>query len=608
MMRAMSALDDARPNDDPRLTSSSEALYKTLVEQMPAVVYVDTCERNPRTLYLGPSAVEMFGRPGADFLEDPTLWIDGVHPDDRDRIEAAWDDAVATDARFDEEYRWVRPDGSVVWLRDTSLVVRDEGVARFRQGVLFEITQSKAIEDELRSSEARYRTLVEQIPAIVYQVAPDDDRRTLWVSPAVEDALGYTRFEWLDQPDMWMELLHPDDREPTLAVYDEHNTTGAPWSREYRLIASDGRAVWFRDVARLIRDDGGSPRYWLGVQLDVTEQKQIETELRLARDDLEVRVQERTAALEEANAFMAIEIGERRRVEGELRAAEHRYRTLAEQLPAVTYVWSVRPDGESTNYYTSPRIEQLLGFTVDEWHQGFDFWMSRLHPDDRGRVVAATLRSESTGEPFDEEYRYLDKRGEIVWVLDQATLLERDADGRPSLLQGVMIDITARKDAERRTSEAETAYRTLIEQIPAITYVEIPSADPTESRLAYVSPQAERIIGRSVHELIDDPGHFGRVLHPEDRERIIAANEEANTSGQPFDEEYRIVRDDGRVVWLHSRAQLVRDPEGRAAYWHGVALDVTAQREAEASLRDLEERYRMLSGRLAVGDEGSAGR
>jgi PAS domain S-box-containing protein len=111
-----------------------------------------------------------------------------------------------------------------------------------------------------------------------------------------------------------------------------------------------------------------------------------------------------------------------------------------------------------------------------------------------------------------------------------------------------------------------------------------------------------------VHELIDDPGHFGRVLHPEDRERIIAANEEANTSGQPFDEEYRIVRDDGRVVWLHSRAQLVRDPEGRAAYWHGVALDVTAQREAEASLRDLEERYRMLSGRLAVGDEGSAGR
>jgi PAS domain S-box-containing protein len=608
MMRTMSAPQDGHTADDPRLTSSSEALYKTLVEQMPAVVYVDTCERNPRTLYLGPSALEMFGRPATDFFDDPLLWIDGVHPDDRERIETAWDDAVATDARFDQEYRWVRPDGSVVWLRDTSLVVRDDdGIPRFRQGVLFEITQSKAVEDEVRSSEARYRILVEQIPAIVYQVAPDDDRRTLWVSPAVEDALGYTRFEWLDQPDMWMELLHRDDREPTLAVYDEHNATGAQWNREYRLIASDGRAVWFRDVARLIRDDDGSPRYWLGVQLDITEQKQVEMDLRLARDDLERRVHERTAALEEANAFMAIEIGERRRVEEELRAAEHRYRTLAEQLPAVTYVWAVQPDGESVNYYTSPRIEQLLGYTLEEWHQGFDFWMSRMHPDDRARVVAATLRSERTGERFDEEYRYLDKRGEIVWVLDQATLLERDENGRPSLLQGVMVDITARKDAERRTSEAETAYRTLIEQIPAITYVEIPSDDPTESRLAYVSPQAERIIGRSVQELMDDPGHFGRILHAEDRERIIAANHGSNTSGQPFDEEYRIVRDDGRVVWLHSRAQLVRDPEGRAPYWHGVALDITAQREAEASLRDLEARYRTLSGRIAVADDASTG-
>ncbi|RPJ12953.1 MAG: hypothetical protein EHM22_05500, partial [Actinobacteria bacterium] len=130
---------------------------------------------------------------------------------------------------------------------------------------------------------------------------------------------------------------------------------------------------------------------------DITELKAVEAELRTARDELEQRVAERTAELEEANALMSLEIGERRRAEADLRTAEHRYRLLAEQIPAVTYIREFnRPDGEPPQYYTSPRIEQLLGYTVDEWLSTEDFWMSRLHPDDRTGVLAATLRSETT--------------------------------------------------------------------------------------------------------------------------------------------------------------------------------------------------------------------
>src|SRR3954469_15244645 len=100
MMPTVAMPDECRAVADPRLMSSSEALYKTLVEQMPAVVYVDTCERNPRTLYLGPSAREMFAAPETGFVDAALLWIDGVHPDARERIEETWDDADATDARF----------------------------------------------------------------------------------------------------------------------------------------------------------------------------------------------------------------------------------------------------------------------------------------------------------------------------------------------------------------------------------------------------------------------------------------------------------------------------------------------------------------------------
>lgn len=456
------------------------------------------------------------------------------------------------------------------------------------------------------SSEDLYRTLVEQVPAVVYVVAPDDDRRTLYASSQVERALGYSREEWLEQPDIWMELLHPDDREPTLAAHDEHNLTGEPWSREYRLIASDGRAVWFRDVATLVRDAEGRPLYWQGVQLDITELKHVEEELRSSRDELEVRVAERTAELEEANALMSLEIGERRRAEEELRKTELRYRVLTEQIPAVAYVWSVDPHDDPP-FYISPRIEQLLGYTVEEFQTDPDFWISRLHPDDRQRVVAASMRSETTGEPFSIEYRFLHKDGHVVWVLDEAMLLERDEAGKPRTLQGITLDITARKAAEARATEADERYRTLVEQIPAITYIEIPSADAAdESRLLYLSPQTRGIVGYTAEELIADPMHFRRMLHPDDRDWVISMNLRCERTGEPFDAEYRVIAKDGTVVWLHSKATLVRDGAGTPSFWHGVSMDVSALHRAEEHARELESRYERLASRV-TGSQGSGG-
>jgi PAS domain S-box-containing protein len=709
--------------------------YRGLVEQVPAVVHVHTNEPSPRTVYVSPQCEPVLGWRPDEVIADRDLWMRAVHPDDRERVLREWARAIRQQDRFESEYRWIRPGGDVIWIRDGRVPVRDErGDPPTWHGVLQDVTGSKVAEEALRQSASHYRFLVENVPAVVYMVAPDDDRRTLYVSPQVERALGYTRKEWLDQPDIWMELLHPDDREPTLAELDRHNETGEPWSREYRLMASDGRAVWFRDVANLVADEDGRASHWLGVQLDVTELKLVEQELRAARDELERRVQERTAELEEANELMALEIHERRRAEEELRATEHRYRTLAEQIPAVTYIWQLdHDDGAEPHFYTSPRIEQMLGFTVEEWNHPADFWMSRLHPDDRTAVIAASLRSEATGEPFAMDYRYLHKAGHIVWVHDEAVLLSHQPDGRPAVFQGVMMDITARKEAESRAldtelryrslaeqfpaiiyvhdletdeltyaspqltrmlgytredwrttdrwlecvhpddrsrvaefaatlgvdgrpyaieyrvlhrdgtvrwvrdqgvilsrdrvgrpselqglvldvsptrraerdrRDAEIRYRSLVEQMPAITFIELPGGAPDEAHFTYVSPQVERVVGRSAEELIADPGHFGRMLHPEDRERVIAANARATATGEPFDEDYRIVRDDGGVVWLHSRSTLIRDDDGRPLFWHGLAIDVTEQRRAEASLRELEERYRQLEGLIARADPG----
>jgi PAS domain S-box-containing protein len=596
------------PADGPHaegLFESFEALYRALVEQVPAVVYIDSDEQRPDSLYISPQSERIFGYPPSAYLARPELWRDNTHPEDRPIVAEAWAAARANGEAFQCEYRIRHRDGGWLWVRDGAVPVRGPaGEIRAWQGVMHDVTARKEAEQALRGTEEKYRALVENMPAVVYLVAPDDDRRTLYVSPQVERALGYPRGEWLDQPDIWMELLHPDDREPTLAAHDAANETGQPWSREYRLIASDGRAVWFRDVATLVRDLDGRALHWQGVQLDITELKRAEEELRRARDDLELRVQLRTHELEEANEMMGLEIAERRRAEEEHRAAERKYRMLAEQIPAVTYVWEV---GQVTDQivYTSPQIERLLGYTPQEWGAP-DLWISRLHPDDRTRVMADTLRSQTTGDSFSAEARYLAKDGRIVWVLDEAVLLDRDQAGRPKTFHGVLVDITARKEAEAsaraaesKATMAEARYRALVEQIPAMTFIEMPSpGDPRSSHLTFVSPQSEPILGYTPQQLIDDPEHLARMLHPDDRDRVLAANEHSERTGEPFDQEFRVLAKDGRLVWIHSQALLVTDESGAPRFWHGVALDITARKDAEESLRELEDRYQAVLGRL----------
>src|SRR6266496_5145979 len=115
------------------------------------------------------------------------------------------------------------------WSSDVCSSDLDEGSRTHWQGVLVDITDRVRAERKLATTEARYRALVEGIPAVVYEMGLDDHRRTLYASPHIEALFGYKRGEWLDQQDIWMELLHPDDREIELAAHDLHSSTGEPW-------------------------------------------------------------------------------------------------------------------------------------------------------------------------------------------------------------------------------------------------------------------------------------------------------------------------------------------------------------------------------------------
>ncbi|MEX2416781.1 MAG: ATP-binding protein [Actinomycetota bacterium] len=132
----------------------------------------------------------------------------------------------------------------------------------------------------LSGAEARFRALVERIPAVVYTDALDDKGTTVYISPQVESLLEYPLEEWNANPGLWFEALHPDDRDEVFDEYMRRRETGEPWTMEYRMIARGGRVVWIREDDVIARDWNGEPVAVQGVMFDITAQKQAEEQLK----------------------------------------------------------------------------------------------------------------------------------------------------------------------------------------------------------------------------------------------------------------------------------------------------------------------------------------
>jgi diguanylate cyclase (GGDEF)-like protein/PAS domain S-box-containing protein len=137
------------------------------------------------------------------------------------------------------------------------------------------------VPSEAQEIERRYRTLVEQLPLVVYVDALDEGSSNIFTSAQIEPLLGYSVEEWRDDPDLFLRTLHPGDRDRVLAAHARTHRTHEPLRLEYRLIARDGRVVWVRDDGVIVLDDGGEPLYLQGYLLDITAERELQEQLRL---------------------------------------------------------------------------------------------------------------------------------------------------------------------------------------------------------------------------------------------------------------------------------------------------------------------------------------
>lgn len=517
----------------------TQARYRALVEQIPAILYIDSISGDEPAIYVGPQIEPILGITQEEWLGTGDAWVSHMHPDEAKAAGeeyAAWMESGDWSPKV-QEYRMIRADGRTVWIRDEFKLVRDpDGGPPVVQGVMYDITEQKAAMDKMAEAEEKFRTLVEELPVAVYQEDFETaDVSSFYVSPQIERILGYppARFE---EPGFWETVIFDEDRDRVLAADRFTNEQGSAFDVEYRMVGASGDVVWIQDQAILVRDATGKPLFWQGLWEDVSAEH---------------------ASREQ------------------LAEAEERFRRLVEQVPAVIYTDAIDENGTTT--YISPRILDLLGFTPEQWIQNTASWFDALHPDDKDRAWEEYEEGRDSGAPWALEYRMRRVDGDYRWIREE-DMVVTDSTGVARMVQGVMYDITERKEAEEAAAQAETKYRAIIEQIPAITYLD--PVDEDELSL-YVSPQIQSILGCSQEMYVEVPSWWSDHLHPEDKDRVWEAYERARDHGEAMVQEYRMIRDDGRLVWIREEAATLFDEKGKPWLVQGLMHDITERKVAE---------------------------
>ncbi len=389
---------------------------------------------------------------------------------------------------------------------------------------LHDITQSKEMESALRESEVKYRTLVENSPGIMYRFS--EKAGGFFISPRVEEVLGYTADYLMAHPFTWYQSIHPEDREEVDRALSEVKQGAAAFDIEYRIRDKKGRWHWFRDRSIGIIDTEG------GVIIE----------------------------------GLAADITDRKTAEQDLKASEAKFRTLfhGAAIP-LCYV-----DSHGAMVDINAKFTQVFGYTATDIPTLEDWWTA-AYPDPayRKKVIAAWEASVEAAEADHTdiqpgEYQVTCKNGEVRDVIISGTAF----DGQ---FLATFIDLTDLKQAEERFEN----FFNLVSDMLCIADI--------NGRFRRVNPAARDILGYSVNELLEKP--FLEFVHPEDREKTLQVIQDHLEQGRDvINFQNRYICKNGSVKWLEWTAH----PDLDRGVSFSVARDCTERMNMENALKESE--------------------
>jgi PAS domain S-box-containing protein len=421
------------------------------------------------------------------------------------------------------------------------LTERARALEKMTQELEVQIAERKQVEETLRENAERLHLAIQ-----IAQIGTWDwDATTGQVSSG-----GVPLFPLFGQAlqtyEGFFERIHPDDREHVGQAMAFSVVESKPYNVEFRVVHPvDGTVCWISAGGQMYRDENGKPVRMIGVAQDITERKQAEERL----------AQERALL-----------------------------RTLIDNLPDYVYVRDV----ENRFLLGNLALAQIMGAKSPEELVGktdYDYFSRELadefHADD--------MRVMQTGQPLvNKEEATTKPQEDRNWILTTKVPL-RDPQGEIIGLVGIGRDITERKRMESALLESRGRLDDILKSLQAVVW----SARPDTFEPLFVNQAIEKIFGYPPYEFFEDPAFWLKVVHPEDRERL-EEQRQALVSAGSHEIEFRIIRSDGEVIWLHDRAQAIRDEHGQIVRVDGITSDITARKRAEEQLNEERNLLRTL--------------
>ena len=479
-----------------------------------------------------------------------------------------------------------------------------------------DVTERRLMETSLRESEERYRTLVDQIPDIVYI----DDisagaSKTQFVSPYIEQMLGFTPEEWIAGGyELWKECLHPEDRERVLAEYENAIQNDKMLNCEYRLSSKDGQIVWVMDRATLLHDEEDKPRSLHGMIHDITAQMKVETEIKQRVSELET--------LHE-NGLLISGLLEPKKI------AQALVEVLEQKLDwhhVAIRQYHLESDHLELLALNQPGLSKAqmkkqvkhLNESIRTPDQGLSGWVVRhgqpvrcnrgLSEDPRyvdtypglnsglyvpirigDRIIGSIAVESEDEDAFTEqdERLLLTLANQSAIALDNARLylqLQQELKERSNAEEQVRkFNIELEGRVAERTAEIESAQHRfeLAASAAGIGIWELKSGNVK----VYWDERLHKIYGTSPGEFQPTITNWIDFVYPEDRLLVEEKRAQAIEEGTPYENEFRIVKADGSMRYISSRAIVLHDKEQKIKDMIGVDMDVTPIKLAEETLR-----------------------
>jgi PAS domain S-box-containing protein len=396
----------------------------------------------------------------------------------------------------------------------------------------------------LREADARYRALVEELPLVSYVSALNTPGFSSYVSPQLEQLLGYTPAEWLATPDMFWDVIHPDDAERVRREHRVGYASASTFSTQYRMRARDGRVIWVEDQIRVINDAEGRPAQAQGFLIDITDRKR--SELALSEN-------------------------------------EERFRSLVANIPGVIFRCDI--DSDWTMEFLSDAIEELVGYPASDFIRNETrSFGSIIHPDDRAALSDQVEESVAKRRAYTTDYRVLHRDGSVRYVIERGQAI-KDGDGRVRL-DGAIFDVT-----DRRVIEEE---RLKLAAIVESSEDAIMSAD-LEGTLLSWNRGAEIMFGYSAEEAI---GSSVTILATdEDKDAPLKRMAEAVEAGEGRYETVRR-RKDGSLVDVSLTVSAVRNEKGEVVSVAAIVQDITQRKRVEQERADFTRELEARNERL----------